>query len=35
MSRLVGYDGDSPLDLQDKIDELRAQVMVDRQAEPR
>jgi hypothetical protein len=34
MSRLVGYEGDSPQDLQDRIDRIRATQPADRRAEP-
>lgn len=34
MSRLVGYDGDSPQDLQDRIDALRAETVGDGLREP-
>lgn len=34
MSRLVGYEGDSPQDLQNGIDRLRATQPADRRAEP-
>jgi len=34
MSRLVGYEGDCPQDLEDRIDRIRATQPADRRAEP-
>ena len=34
MSRLVGYEGDSPQDLQNRIDKLQAEQATDRSTEP-